>query len=135
MSPPVSDFLDRVTDWAAHQPTIVAVALVGSHARGIVGSIYFFKSIPYFDGLEIGYTMFDPQQRRQGIMTEGATHTPSSAYPSCPLYHARHRDRTMGGGGSYHRGCHDRSPWSCFAAPQIWLDEGNRRPVQAYYAP
>jgi RimJ/RimL family protein N-acetyltransferase len=36
----------------------------------IVGSIWFFKSIPYFDGLEIGYTMFDPQQRRQGIMTE-----------------------------------------------------------------
>jgi Streptomycin adenylyltransferase len=34
VSPPVSDFLDRVTDWAAHQPTITAVALVGSHARG-----------------------------------------------------------------------------------------------------
>ena len=34
MSPPVSYFLDRVTDWAAHQPTIAAVALVGSHARG-----------------------------------------------------------------------------------------------------
>jgi predicted nucleotidyltransferase len=33
MSPPVSDFLDRVTDWSAHQPTIAAVALVGSHAR------------------------------------------------------------------------------------------------------
>ena len=34
MSPPVTDFLNRVTDWAAHQPTIAAVALVGSHARG-----------------------------------------------------------------------------------------------------
>jgi uncharacterized protein len=30
----VSDILDRVRDWAAHQPTIAAVALVGSHARG-----------------------------------------------------------------------------------------------------
>ena len=30
----VSNFLDRVTDWVAHQPTIAAVALVGSHARG-----------------------------------------------------------------------------------------------------
>jgi predicted nucleotidyltransferase len=30
----VSDFLDCVTDWAAHQPTIAAVALVGSQARG-----------------------------------------------------------------------------------------------------
>ena len=35
----------------------------------IVGSIWCFKSIPYFDGLEIGYTMFDPLQRGQGIMT------------------------------------------------------------------
>jgi predicted nucleotidyltransferase len=34
VSPPISDFLERVTDWAAHQPTIAAVALVGSHARG-----------------------------------------------------------------------------------------------------
>jgi hypothetical protein len=34
----VSDFLDRVTDWAAHQPTIAAVALVGSHARGVARS-------------------------------------------------------------------------------------------------
>ena len=35
MSPPISNFLDRVVmDWAAHQPTIAAVALVGSHARG-----------------------------------------------------------------------------------------------------
>jgi uncharacterized protein len=34
VSPPISDFLDRVRDWAAHEPTIAAVALVGSHARG-----------------------------------------------------------------------------------------------------
>jgi predicted nucleotidyltransferase len=34
VSPPGSNFLDRVSDWAAHQPTIAAVALVGSHARG-----------------------------------------------------------------------------------------------------
>jgi ribosomal-protein-alanine N-acetyltransferase len=44
--------------------------LIVNAADEIVGSIWFFKSIPYFDGLEIGYTMFDPQQRRQGIMTE-----------------------------------------------------------------
>ena len=30
----VSDFLDRMMNSAAHQPTIAAVALVGSHARG-----------------------------------------------------------------------------------------------------
>jgi predicted nucleotidyltransferase len=30
----VTDFLTRVTEWAASQPTIPGVALVGSHARG-----------------------------------------------------------------------------------------------------
>jgi predicted nucleotidyltransferase len=30
----VSDFLHRVTDWSASQPTISGVALVGSYARG-----------------------------------------------------------------------------------------------------
>jgi uncharacterized protein len=34
VSPPVSDFLDSLRDWAAHQPTIAGVALVGSYARG-----------------------------------------------------------------------------------------------------
>jgi predicted nucleotidyltransferase len=34
VSPPITDFLDRVTEWAAHQPAIAGVALVGSHARG-----------------------------------------------------------------------------------------------------
>ncbi len=44
--------------------------LIGTPEDDIVGSIWYFTSIPYFDGLEIGYTMFDPLQRGQGIMTE-----------------------------------------------------------------
>ena len=36
----------------------------------IVGSIFCFKTIPYFDGLEIGYILFDQQRRGQGIVTE-----------------------------------------------------------------
>ncbi len=36
----------------------------------IVGSIWYFKSVPYFDGLEIGYTMFDAERRGQGLTTE-----------------------------------------------------------------
>ncbi len=36
----------------------------------IVGSIWRFKSIYYFDGFEIGYTTFNPEQRGRGIMTE-----------------------------------------------------------------
>jgi predicted nucleotidyltransferase len=34
MQPSVTDFLHRVTAWAASQPTISGVALVGSYARG-----------------------------------------------------------------------------------------------------
>ena len=44
--------------------------LIVDATEEIVGSIWFFKSIPYFDGLEIGYVVFDPQHREQGIMTE-----------------------------------------------------------------
>ena len=32
------------------------------------------------------------------------TDTPQSSYPSCPLYHARHSDRTMDGGGKHTSG-------------------------------
>ena len=74
--------------------------------------------------------MSPPGERR-----EGQTDTPPSAYPSCPLYDARHRNRTMGGGGRHHRGCYDRSPWACRTPAQIWLDEENRRPVQSSDAP
>lgn len=34
MAPVIAAFLDRVTEWAQSQPTILGVALVGSHARG-----------------------------------------------------------------------------------------------------
>jgi RimJ/RimL family protein N-acetyltransferase len=44
--------------------------LIVNTADEMVGSIWFFKSVPYFDGVDIGYTLFDPQQRRQDIMTE-----------------------------------------------------------------
>ncbi len=44
--------------------------LIVNTSDEIIGSIWFFKSIQYFDGLEIGYTMFGSQHRGQGIMTE-----------------------------------------------------------------
>ncbi|MBN1995372.1 MAG: GNAT family N-acetyltransferase [Anaerolineae bacterium] len=36
----------------------------------ILGSIWYFKSVPYFDGLEIGYILFDRASRNKGCMTE-----------------------------------------------------------------
>jgi RimJ/RimL family protein N-acetyltransferase len=36
----------------------------------VVGSIWYFKTASYYDGLEIGYHMFDVASRNQGLMTE-----------------------------------------------------------------
>lgn len=52
----------------------------------IVGSIWCFKSIPYFDGLEIGYTMFDPLRRGQGIMTEALSLFTDYLFQSTKIY-------------------------------------------------
>jgi ribosomal-protein-alanine N-acetyltransferase len=36
----------------------------------LLGSIWYFRAAPYFDGLEIGYQLFDTNRRNSGIMTE-----------------------------------------------------------------
>jgi ribosomal-protein-alanine N-acetyltransferase len=36
----------------------------------ILGSIWYFKSVPYFDALEIGYILFEKNSRNRGFMTE-----------------------------------------------------------------
>lgn len=36
----------------------------------IIGSIWAFKSVPYFDAIEVGYQIFKPQDRQQGYTTE-----------------------------------------------------------------
>lgn len=36
----------------------------------IVGLIWAFKSVPYFDGIEVGYQIFDHKNRGKGYMTE-----------------------------------------------------------------
>ena len=39
----------------------------------IIGMIFYFKSVPYYDALEIGYILFDTAQRGQGLMSEALT--------------------------------------------------------------
>ncbi|MET1254869.1 GNAT family N-acetyltransferase [Aliikangiella maris] len=39
----------------------------------IIGTIWHFKSVPYFNAREIGFTLFDSQQRRKGIMSEAVS--------------------------------------------------------------
>ncbi|MBI3285413.1 MAG: GNAT family N-acetyltransferase [Burkholderiales bacterium] len=36
----------------------------------ILGQIFHFKTVPYFNSREIGYVLFDKQQRGKGIMSE-----------------------------------------------------------------
>lgn len=44
--------------------------LVCNDAGDIIGGIWYFKSVPYFDALEIGYLMFDQAARSKGYMSE-----------------------------------------------------------------
>ena len=36
----------------------------------IIGGIWYFKSVPYYDALEIGYILYDEASRNRGIMAE-----------------------------------------------------------------
>ena len=36
----------------------------------LLGSIWYFQAVPYYDGLEMGYHLFDVGRRNTGIMTE-----------------------------------------------------------------
>lgn len=39
----------------------------------IIGTIWHFKSVPYFNAREIGYTLFDIEQRGTGIISQAVT--------------------------------------------------------------
>jgi RimJ/RimL family protein N-acetyltransferase len=44
--------------------------LIGDVEDRLLGSIWYFQAVPYDDGLEIGYQLFDVGRRNTGIMTE-----------------------------------------------------------------
>ncbi len=44
--------------------------LIVNKTNEILGSILYFKSVFYFDALEIGYIIFDLEKRGKGVMTE-----------------------------------------------------------------
>lgn len=44
--------------------------LMVDDADRIIGSVWIFPPVPYFDALEIGYTLFDRNLWGQGLMTE-----------------------------------------------------------------
>ena len=43
-----------------------------SDQEQIIGSLWIFKSVPYFDALEIGYTLLGRELWGKGLMTEAA---------------------------------------------------------------
>ncbi len=47
--------------------------LITNKSDEIVGSIWAFKSVPYFDAIEVGYQIFDHENRGQGYATEALT--------------------------------------------------------------
>ncbi len=44
--------------------------LIGDAAERLLGSLWYFHAVPYYDGLEIGYQLFDVGSRNTGVMTE-----------------------------------------------------------------
>ncbi|BCS98648.1 acetyltransferase [Desulfoluna limicola] len=47
--------------------------LITDHSDHIVGTIWMFKSIPYFDAFEVGYHIFNQDNRGNGLATEALT--------------------------------------------------------------
>ena len=47
--------------------------IVDKEDDAIFGMIFYFKSVPYFDALEIGYILFDTSRRGKGLMSEALT--------------------------------------------------------------
>ncbi len=48
----------------------VPLAPGGETQRTRYGRIYFFKTTPYYDALEIGYILYDEASRGKGLMME-----------------------------------------------------------------
>ena len=44
--------------------------LIFDNNNKLVGSIYYFLTLPYSDALEIGFIIFDPEVRGKGIMSQ-----------------------------------------------------------------
>ena len=44
--------------------------LIVDHSNQLLGTIFHFKSVPYFNAREIGYTLFSSKHRNQGIASK-----------------------------------------------------------------
>jgi RimJ/RimL family protein N-acetyltransferase len=53
--------------------TFGRLLIVDKEDGAILGMIFYFKAVIYSDALEIGYIMFDTNQRGQGMMSEALT--------------------------------------------------------------
>jgi len=51
----------------------------------LIGDIGFFKSIPYVEGFELGYSIFPPEERGKGYMSEAAAVFSAYMFESKPI--------------------------------------------------
>ena len=54
--------------WSTEKKRLVMIG----EDETIIGSIWIFKPVPYFDALELGYALFDRKDHGRGLMTEAA---------------------------------------------------------------
>lgn len=50
--------------------TFTRLVIVDATSNGIIGTIWHFKSVPYFNAREIGYTMLSLEHRGRGIASQ-----------------------------------------------------------------
>jgi ribosomal-protein-alanine N-acetyltransferase len=49
---------------------VMEIFVIIDEAGSIIGRVFHFKTVPYFNSREIGYGMFAPESRGKGIMSE-----------------------------------------------------------------
>jgi RimJ/RimL family protein N-acetyltransferase len=54
----------------SHSKETCETFLIIDESESIIGRVFHFKTIPYFNGREIGYGMFNQESRGKGIMSE-----------------------------------------------------------------
>jgi len=59
--------------------------VITDHENVLLGSIWAFKSVPYFDAMEVGYHIFETRHRGQGIATQALRLITGYLFDSRPL--------------------------------------------------
>ncbi|WP_194270538.1 GNAT family N-acetyltransferase [Glaciimonas soli] len=64
------DLIEKNFDADQMSTDVKETLLIVDKKDNIIGSLWHFKSVPYFNAREIGYTLYALEQRGQGIVSE-----------------------------------------------------------------